>query len=159
MSRHFKLPLAVALALFASVVFACGESMFQSKQGMRYHGFTTQRPADILFYHPEAAAGESTKQIYDGLQRAGHHLTVAVEEGAAVDALTSRHFDLIIASPSDMDALAARLDSSTRIPTPLAIVDEAAKPDPARFPQYVRQNDGIDKYLKTIERSMRERGT
>jgi hypothetical protein len=159
MDRFSKLVLAIALISGASAVFACGESMFHSDQGMRYHGFTTHRPADILFYRPEGAIGDSSKQIYAGLERAGHRLTVVGQEPAAIDALTSRHFDLIIASPSEMDALTAHLDSSTRAPALLAIIGDADKSNEARFPQYVRQSDGVDKYLKSIERSMRERGS
>jgi hypothetical protein len=159
MDRFCKALLAIALISGASAVFACGESMFHPDQGMRYHGFTARRPADILFYQPEAAIGDTNKQIYAGLQRAGHHLTVVAQETAAIDTLASRHFDVIIASPSDMDALTAHLDSSTRAPALLALIDDGNKSDEARFPQYVRQSDSVDKYLKSIERSMRERGS
>jgi hypothetical protein len=159
MDRFCKLLLAIALALGASAVFACGESMFHSDQGMRYHGFTARRPADILVYRPEAAGGDATTQIYAGLQRAGHHVTVVAQEPAAIDALTSRHFDLIIASPSDIDALKAHLNSSARAPAQLAVIDDSDKSDEARFPQYVHQSDGVDKYLKSIDRSMRQRGS
>jgi hypothetical protein len=159
MDRFCKLLLPFALMVGASAVFACGESMLHPDQGMRYHGFTTRRPADILVYRPDAALGDSTKQIYAGLQRAGHHLTVIAQEPAAIDALSSRHFDLIIARPSDMDALTAHLDSATHAPALLAVIDDADKSDAARFPQYVRQSDGVDKYLKSIERDMQERGS
>src|ERR1700722_13688268 len=159
MDRFCKLLLAIALALGASAVFACGESMFHSDQGMRYHGFTARRPADILVYRPEAAGGDATTQIYAGLQRAGHHVTVVAQETAAIDALSSRHFDVIIASPSDIDVLKAHLNSSARAPAQLAVIDDSDKSDEARFPQYVHQSDGVDKYLKSIDRSMRQRGS
>jgi hypothetical protein len=159
MDRFCKFLLTIALISGASVVLACGESMFHSDQGMRYHGATARRPADILVYRPEAAMGDSTTQIYAGLQRAGHHLTVVGQEPAAIDALASRHFDLIIASPSDIDALKAHLNSSTGSPALLPVIDDADKSDEARFPQYVRQSDGVDKYLKSIDKSMRQRGS
>jgi hypothetical protein len=159
MDRFSKLLLAIALLSGATAVFACGESMFHSDQGMRYHGSTARRPADILLFRPEGAGGDSTTQIYAGLQRAGHHVTVVAQEPAAIDALTSRHFDLIIASPTDIDALKAHLNSSTHEPAQLAVIDDANKSDEARFPQYVHQSDGVDKYLKSIDRSMRQRGS
>ena len=159
MDRFCKLLLPFALMVGASAVFACGESMFHSDQGMRYHGATARRPADILVYRPDAAVGDSTTQIYAGLQHAGHRLTVVAQEPAAIDALNSRHFDLIIASPSDIDALKAHLNSSTPAPALLAVIDDADKSDQARFPQYVRQGDGVDKYLKSIDQSMRQRGS
>ena len=159
MDGFCKLLLAIALISGASAVFACGESMFHADQGMRYHGSTARRPADILIYRPETAIGDTTSQIDAGLQRAGHHVTVIAEEPAAIDALSSRHFDLIIASPSDIDALTAHLNSSARAPAQLAVIDDTDKSDQSRFPQYVRQSDGIDKYLKSIERSMRQRGS
>ena len=159
MDRFCKLLLAIGLMLGVSAVFACGESMFHADQGMRYHNFTTRRPADILFYRPEAGVGDSTRQIFVGLQRAGHHLTVVAAEPAAIDALASRHFDLLIASPSDIDALNAHLNSSARAPALLAVIDDTDKSDEARFPQYVRPSDGVDKYLKSIDRSMRQHGS
>jgi hypothetical protein len=58
-----------------------------------------------------------------------------------------------------MDALTAHLDSATHAPALLAVIDDADKSDAARFPQYVRQSDGVDKYLKSIERDMQERGS
>ena len=159
MDRFCKLLLGIALISGASAVFACGESMFHSDQGMRYHSSTARRPADILVYRPEAAIGDATTQIYAGLQRAGHHLTVVAAEPAAIDALASRHFDLLIASPSDIDALKAHLNSSARAPALLAVIDDTDKSDEARFPQYVRPSDGVDKYLKSIDRSMRQHGS
>lgn len=159
MDRLSKLWLAVVLMSGASAVFACGESMFHSDQGMRYHSSTARRPADILLFRPEGAGGGSTTQIYAGLQRAGHHVTVVAQEPAAIDALTSRHFDLIIASPSDIDALKAHLNSSTPGPAQLAVIEDSDKSDESRFPQYVHQSDGVDKYLKSIDRSLRQRGS
>jgi hypothetical protein len=159
MDRFCKLLLGIALISGASAVFACGESMFHSDQGVRYHGATARRPADILVYRPEAAIGDSTTQIYAGLQRAGHRVTVIAQEPAAIDALASRHFDVIIASPSDIDVLKAHWNSSARAPALVAVIDDTDKSDEARFPQYVRQSDGVDKYLKSIDRSMRQPGS
>lgn len=156
----FRKPLlAIALILGSSAVFACGESMFHADQGMRYHRFITRRPADILFYGTEAAIGDANNQLYAGLQSAGHRLTLVAQGTAAIDALTSRHFDVIIASSRDMDAVTAHLDSTTRTPILLAVIADGNKSDESRFPQYVRQSDSVDKYLKSIERSMRERGS
>ena len=159
MDTFYKPLLAFALILGSSAVFACGESMFHADQGMRYHRFITRRPADILLYQPEPALGDLHNQLYAGLQSAGHHLTLVAQEPAAIDALTSKHFDVIIASSRDMDSVTAHLDSSTRKPIQLAVISDGNKSDESRFPQYVRQSDSVDKYLKSIERSMRERGS
>jgi hypothetical protein len=158
MDRFCKPLLAITLILGSTAVFACGESMFHADQGMRYHRFVTRRPADILLYQTEAAFGDAN-QLYAGLQSAGHHLTLVAKGTAAIDALTSRHFDVIIASSRDMDAVTAHLDSSTRTPIQLAVIADGNKSDESRFPQYVRQSDSVDKYLKSIERSMQERGS
>lgn len=156
----FRKPLlGIALILGSSAVFACGESMFHADQGMQYHRFITRRPADILLYQNESAAGDANNQLYAGLQSAGHHLTLVAQGPAAIDALTSRHFDVIIASSRDMDAVIAHLDASTRTPIKLAVIGDGNKSDESRFPQYVRQGDSVDKYLKSIERGMRERGS
>jgi hypothetical protein len=156
MQRLRKILLAIALIPSVPAVFACAESMLHPDQGMRYHGFTTRHPADILFYQGDPAIADSGKQIFTGLQRAGHHLTVVDREPAAIDALASRHIDLIIASPSQIDALAAHLDSSRRAPAVLAVIDKGDKADETRFPQHVLQSDGLTEYLKSIERTMRE---
>src|ERR1700729_914202 len=131
MYKTRKILLTIALISSGSGTFACGESMIQSKTGMRYHDFSTRRPANILLYSSEA---DSSEQISTGLQHAGHHLTVVAEEPAAVDALTSRHFDLIIASPKEMESLTAHLSASTQVPTLIAVIDGADKSDAARFP-------------------------
>ena len=159
MDRFCKPLLAIALILGSSAVLACGESMFHADQGMRYHRFVTRRPADILLYQSEGAFGDANNQLYTGLQSAGHHLTVVAQGTAAIDALPSKHFDVIIASSRDMDAVTAHLDSSARAPIRLAVISDGNKSDESRFPQYVRQSDSVDKYLKSIERSMRERGS
>jgi hypothetical protein len=157
MEKLYKPLFVIALMAGASTVFACGESMFHADQGMRYHGFTTHRPADILVYQPDAKSDDADQQVYAALQRAGHHLTVVDQQPAAIDALNSRHFDVIIAPPGDMDALAAHLNSSSRAPTLLPVIPAGDASAQARFPQYVRQNDSADKYLKSIEQSMRAR--
>jgi hypothetical protein len=158
MDRFCKPLFAIALVLGSSAVLACGESMFHADQGMQYHRFITRRPADILLYEPEAASGEAN-QLYAGLQSAGHHLTLVAQGTAAIDALPSRHFDVVIANSRDMDAVTTHLDSSTRTPILIAVIGDGNKSDEARFPQYVRQSDSVDKYLKSIERSMKERGS
>jgi hypothetical protein len=150
--------LVIAMISGAPAVFACAESTIHVTQGMRYHGFTTRRPADILVYQPQAAPGDANRQIYAGLQRAGHHVTVIAQEPAAIDALSSRHFDVIIAPSIDMDALTAHLNSSARAPAQLPIVGAGDESAQAHFREYVRPSDSVEKYLKSIERTMRERG-
>jgi hypothetical protein len=158
-----KLQYAVALSAFglslaAANAMACGESSFHSGSGMRYHAFVSRHPADILFYRPGILDEQSPEnELYAGLQRAGHRLTVVTDGSSLTQALGAKHYDVIIASEHDIQAITAQLDKSAREPALLAVVD--GKSDAARLPHSLREDDGLNEYLKSIEQTMQTRGT
>ena len=159
-----RLSIAIALSIFGLSVAttdarACGESMFHTGQGMRYHAFITRQPANILVYH----AGEpdaQQKQLYGGLERAGHKVTVVTDESALVQALADKHFDLIIASAHDMREISVNINAAAPAPTLLAVVGDRTREQPLhdRFAHTLRENDGLNQYLKSIEQTMQARG-
>lgn len=152
---------AAAIALInVTCVWACGESLFHSGQGMRYHAFITRQPADILIYRPGAAnVSDSSQQLVAGLQKAGHRITVVSDETTMASTLMDHHFDVVIASAKDMDAITQRLDKSAREPALLAVVGNDGATPGDRFAHTVRENDGLHQYLKSIEQSMHTRGS
>jgi len=163
-----KLPIAIALSAFGLTIAvvnaqACGESMFHSGQAMRYHAFITRQPADILIYRPEATDAASTeKQLYAGLQKAGHKVTVVTRVSSLTQALASKQFDVVIAGVRDMDTVTAELGKSSREPALVAVLDPGMDKDRGvheRFPRSVREGDGLNQYLKSIEKTMQTRGT
>lgn len=152
--------IAAAIALTnVSSAWACGESLFHSGQGMRYHAFITRQPADILIYHPGLPNGsDANRQLIAGLEKAGHHITVVSDETTMTSTLMQHHFDVVIAGAKDMDAITQRLDKSAQEPALLAVVDAKAATD-EHFAHTVRENDGVNQYLKSIEQSMHTRGS
>ncbi|MGH8041916.1 MAG: hypothetical protein ACREPN_07730 [Rudaea sp.] len=162
-----RLRIAIALStlgltIAAADVQACGESMFHSGQGMRYHAFITRTPADILIYQPgRRDSSAAQKQLYSGLEKAGHRITVVSNSDALAQALAAKHYDVVIAGERDMDAITARLDKSVRGPALLAVVarDTNIRQLRDRFPNSVREGDGLNRYLKSIDQTMQKRGT
>lgn len=146
--------LGAGLALSATQAQACGESMFKSGQAMRYHSFISRHPAQIMIYRP-SAEGAVPQQLYSGLERAGHTVTVVTDVRGLARALGAKKFDVIIAAAPDAQVVAAQIDSIQHAPTLLAIADGREAGD-ARA--QLRASDGTNAYLKTIEETMRTRG-
>ena len=159
-----KLPFAIALSIFGLSVAttnaqACGESMFHTGQGMRYHAFITRQPANILVYHPGKPDAQQ-KQLYSGLERAGHKVTLVTDESALAQALADKRFDVIIASAHDMREISVDINTVAPAPALLAVVGDSTREQPLhdRFAHTLRENDGLNQYLKSIEQTMQARG-
>lgn len=154
--------LATILALITFDAGACGESMFHSGQAMRYHAFISRQPANILVYRPGTTdSSVDQKRIYSGLEKAGHKVTVVSTNQALARALADRQYDVIIAGARDMNAIAALLGKEQREPALLAVLtndpsDESLR---QRYPANLRDSDGLNQYLKTIEHTMQTRKT
>lgn len=146
--------LGAGLALSAMQAQACGESMFKSGQAMRYRSFISRHPAQIMIYRP-VAEGAVSQQLYSGLEKAGHTVTVVTDVQALAQALGSRKFDVIIAAAPDVQVVAAQMHSVQHAPTLLAVADGRDVRDAATP---LRASDGTNAYLKTIEETMRMRG-
>jgi hypothetical protein len=101
---------ALAIAIAAVPAQACGEGQFNMGQGMRYQGYLAPRPATVLVYDQDPA---QRKNIYMGLHRAGHRLTVARNADDLTRALNGKRFDVVISDLGDSAAIdgngAARL--------------------------------------------------
>jgi len=157
-----KLPLVLLVSLLSLTVVAtnaraCGEVLFHSGQGMRYHAFITRHPANILVYSPGAIEpGSAQSQLYAGLREAGHKVTVVTDSRSAAAELAANHFDVVIASARDMDAIEANVGKSANEPAFLAVVGRDAAGQ-GQFPIRVREGASLNSYLKVIDQTTRTR--
>jgi hypothetical protein len=157
------LAIVISGCLSSAQALACGESMFHTGQGMRYHAFITRRPAEILVYSPgQWKSGVAQAELYSGLQKAGHKITVVGDADALAQALKAHQYDVIIAGSGELDAVTARIVKTAREPSFIAVISNGSGNDAQlrdRYPRNVRDDDDLNQYLKSIEKTMETRGT
>ncbi|HEY7872431.1 MAG TPA: hypothetical protein VIC31_06880 [Rudaea sp.] len=147
----------LGLAVVTTDALACGEVLFHSGQGMRYHAFITRHPANILVYSPGAAEpGSAQSQLYAGLRQAGHKVMVVTDSNNLAGELAANHFDVIIASARDMDAIETSQAKSANEPAFMAVVGRDTT-ERGRFPISVQEGAGLNSYLKIIDQTTRAR--
>lgn len=157
-----KLSLAIlaavlGLSVAATNAYACGEVLFHTGQGMRYHAFITRHPANILVYSPATIQpGSAQSQLYAGLRQAGHHVIVVTNGNSLASDLATQHFDVVIASAGDMDAI-SRLDKSPKGSAFVAVVSRDTTGS-EHFQNSVQEGASLNAYLKIIDRTTRARG-
>lgn len=140
---------AIATAA-ATPAHACGEGQFNMGQGMRYQGYLAPRPATVLVYDADPA---QRKDIYVGLYRAGHRLTVARNPDDLARALHGKRFDVVISDLGDSGAVggagAARL---------LPVVQRQQRNEAgirSRFRVFLLDGASLGQYLKGIDQLVR----
>jgi len=151
--------LAAAMALAPSVAEACGATLFGTGQGSRFQAYRARVPADVLIYASEQLAGTSATSepgIQQGLEKAGHRITVVNDLDALGAALKAGHYDVVIASAGDADTVASRLEGGAQ---PTGIVPVVGKSSgggysPERYPYSLRASAGIGQFLKVINSVM-----
>ena len=153
--------LIVAICLFAAEVQACGELMLRSLSTMRYRAFVTRNPADILVYVGDASSKRppaTSARLHDGLERAGHRVSVVQGPAALEQALGSRNYDVIVAFSDDMISVVGQIAKATREPALIPVLDSAENEREMRerFPRLVIGN--LNDLLRTIERAMKATG-
>ena len=99
---------AFVIAIAAIPAHACGEGQFNMGQGMRYQGYLAPRPATVLVYDEDPT---QRRNIYQGLFRAGHRLTVARNADELAQSMRGKHYDVVISS---LDRAAACLLYTSR---------------------------------------------
>lgn len=147
----------LGLAVVSTDALACGEVLFHSGQGMRYHAFITRHPANILVYSPGAIQPDSAQsQLYAGLRQAGHHVIVVTDGSSLTRDLAANHYDVVIASARDLDAI-AQSEKSGVAPAMVAVVGRDAA-STRHFQVSVPEGASLNEYLKVIDRTTRARG-
>jgi CheY-like chemotaxis protein len=140
---------ALAIAIAALPAHACGEGQFNMGQGLRYQGYLAPRPATVLVYDQDPM---QRKSIYQGLNRAGHHLTVARTADDLARALRSKHYDVVISDLGNSGAInagAARL---------LPVVRRQQRNEAgirSRFRVFLLDGASLGQYLKGIDQLVR----
>jgi PleD family two-component response regulator len=158
-----KLPTAVSMLAFASLSLAfappgaraCGEGQFNMGQGLGYQAYLAPNPADVLVMAP----GEdriARRDLYMGLQRAGHRVTLVGDAAQLQEALAARRYDVVIADIDDADALAPAIaaNQATRL---IPVVPRTARHDPrlrAQYAAFLLDRASLGQYLRAINASV-----
>jgi len=152
--------LVVALCLSATDVEACGEVMLRSLQTMRYHAFVTHHPAAILLYSGDGNGSiprEQAGKLHDGLEKAGHKVTMVRGPDELANALAGHSYDVVVASAGDLVAVMTQITKASHEATLIPLLNEGAdeRQMRAQFPHLVTGD--FRALLKTIEQSMKAR--
>jgi hypothetical protein len=156
---------ALALVAISGDLQACGEVMAGGGSAFRYHAFISRHPAEILIYAgpaTPASSGAERAKFHDNLEKAGHKVTIATDADALAQALAARHYDVVIAYAGDMDSVVAQVANTPREPALIPVLprDAAdAREMRERFPRLVNDDASLNQILKSIEQSMKGRGT
>jgi len=159
----------IALALLAALnagatsqAQACGEVMYRMGGALRYHAFITRHPAEILMYADAATISQPTAHIDEfrrNLEKAGHKVTLVDGPQTLSRALDSHRYDVIIAYAAALPMINAQLAHAQREPSLIPVLqnnDEAAR---KQYPLALNESAELNQFLKTIEQTMKSRGT
>lgn len=140
---------------------ACGEVMYRMGGALRYHAFITRHPAEILVYSDAASrqALSYSEDFHRNLEKAGHKVTVVDAPEALAQALTSRHYDVIITYAANLPTINAQIARAQREPALIPVFqrggDEKTRKD---YPLALNEDANLNEFLKTIEHTMKSRG-
>ena len=152
--------IAAALSLVPGESQACGATLFGTGQGTRFQAYRARVPANVLIYASDQLADSSATTepgIKDGLEKAGHKITVVSSADALSAELKAKHYDVVIAGAGDADTVADQLDARAGKGTgivPIVSKTSAASLSPERYPTSLRTGAGIGQFLKAINSVM-----
>jgi len=159
----------IAIALCAAIgasatsqAQACGEVMYRMGGALRYHAFITRHPAEILLYADKASDAQPSAhrdEFHHSLEKAGHKVTVVDGPESLSQALATHRFDVIIAYATSLPTVNAQLAHAQREPSLIPVFpngDEAAR---KQYPLALNEDANLNQFLKTIEQTMKARGT
>jgi hypothetical protein len=155
--------LLLVVALSASDAQACGEVMYRMGGALRYHAFVTRHPAQILMYAGTAtAANDATsadQTFHENLEKAGHKVTVVGSPDALALALASQHYDVIIAHAADVPAINEQIARIAPEPALIPVFQHGNDAVRQQYPLALNEDANLNQFLKTIEQTMKSRGT
>ena len=156
--------LLLAVIISASDAQACGEVMYRMGGAMRYHAFITHHPAQILLYSGNAAkqaAGSDQARFHESLEKAGHKVTVVETPLALAAALSARSYDVIITFAADLPEINAQIAHVAREPSLIPVFPRGNDEQRTRaeYPLALNEDANLNQFLKTIEQTMKARGT
>ena len=153
--------LLLVVAISAADAQACGEVMYRMGGALRYHAFVTRHPAQILLYTASGVREASADQaaFHENLEKAGHKVTVADTPATLAQALSKQHFDVIIAYAADMPAINDQLARIAPEPALIPVFQHGDDTVRQQYPLALNEDANLNQFLKTIEQTMKARGT
>jgi hypothetical protein len=153
--------LLLVVALSAADAQACGEVMYRMGGALRYHAFVTRHPAQILLYSGSAThdATSADQTFHENLEKAGHKVTVVDSPDALAQALATQHFDVIIAYAADVPAINDKIAHLAPEPALIPVLQHGNDSVRQQYPLALNEDANLNQFLKTIEQTMKARGT
>ena len=153
MNTNLKVTLALGLALFASGVLACGDSLYRVGKGVTYRTYSAPLPGNLLIY----GSSNGTEDLAEQLARSGHgvHIAGSLDELSAE--LQKGGYDVVIASFDDRITIESTPENQATF-LPVAFSKEQQSLARAAYGQVmVPDKHEIKHYLKAIHRSLKSR--
>ena len=159
--RVIALTICAAIgAVAATQAQACGEVMYRMGGALRYHAFITRHPAEILMYANDNQQPSAHDEFQHNLEKAGHKVTVVDGTQALSQALGAHHYDVIITYAANVPTINAQLAHVQSEPSLIPVFqrggDDAMR---KQYPLALNEDADINQFLKTIEQTMKSRGT
>ena len=159
--RFVQIAFGAVLAVAAGGVHACGEVMYRMGGALHYRAFITKHPAQILLYSNGAEATAERETFHRNLEKAGHRVTVINGQRAFAQALTDHPYDVIIAYASDLPDISSELQKATHEPSLIPVFGRGSdeRSERQQYPLALTEDANLNDFLKTIEKSMKSRGS
>jgi len=156
--------LLLVVAMSSADAQACGEVMYRMGGAMRYHAFVTRHPAQILVYEgPVGRAATSTDpdNFQENLEKAGHKVTQVSTGADLAKALAAQHYDVIIAYAADVPTISDQISHLAPEPALIPVFSHGSDDHAVRqhYPLALNEDANLNQFLKTIEQTMKTRGT
>ena len=105
---------AGCLALAVADVDGCGDKFLRVGRGARYQrGYVAVHPACILLYaDPRSSVSPALRELESALRRAGHRATIVEAPAGVTPALSTGHYNIIVAGLEDLAAVQAEAKKS-----------------------------------------------
>ena len=161
--------LALALLLGAYSAWqeglqACGDKFFLVSRGDRFgRAYASLHPGTIVIY--TGGASDASKALGDGrlqkyIARAGHHVTVARDQAALMQAFEAAPVDVVLAGLNEALVLVPRVDAAASKPTLLPVEGDGDRTATThQFMATLKASDKINGFLAKIEGVMKNRTT
>lgn len=143
---------SLSIGLTASSASACGESLYRIGKGVVFRSYTAPLPGTILVI----AASTEDQSIIEGLAAAGHDVWVVEDLSKIGDQLENRDFDVVLASFSQTDQVAALTTNMPVTYIPITAADTSERRLARKDYAYTLSNDdSVKSYLKTIHKVLK----
>jgi hypothetical protein len=93
---------------------ACGDKFLRVGRGARYQrGYVAVHPACILLYaDPRSPVSPALRELESALRRAGHRATIVEAPAGVTPALSTGHYNIIVAGLEDLAVVQAEAKKS-----------------------------------------------